>query len=292
MLLLLIRHAETEHNIAGLLAGTTDSRLTTHGALQTQRLARCLVQERAIHFTHIFSSDLSRACLTADAIHNAQLGKNCPEGAKAERIVLDILREQDFGSLECRPWTSKSAATGASSNLLDPGHPDFKPKETQEAMATRMNTFFNETLLPLLAADAEIGSKVAVVSHGIILSVLWRTLLQQFGARSVSLGPEVGASTGSRPLESLPGWSNTGYLELDINCAQVRPDLDIPRSPNTDLRVPALSGYKMLIRAINRKDHLNNLKRTRGGLGSTAFDAKQKNLEGFFKKPKVEVAES
>lgn len=156
-------------------------------------------------------------------------------------------------------------------------------------MATRMNTFLSETLLPLLAADAEIGSKVAVVSHGIILSVLWRILLQQFGARSVSLGPEVSASAGSRPLEYLPGWSNTGYLELDINHAQVRPDLDIPRSPTTDLRLSALSGYTMLIRAINRKDHLNNLKRTRGGLGSTTFDAKQRNLEGFFKKPKTEV---
>lgn len=247
------------------------------------------MQERAITFTHVFSSDLSRACLTADAIHNAQLGKKCSEGVRSERIVLDILREQDFGSLEGRPWTSKSTATGASSNPLDPGHPDFKPKETQEAMATRMTTFLDETLLPLVATDAEIGSTVAVVSHGIILSVLWRILLQQFGARSVSLGPEVGVSTGSRPLEYLPGWSNTGYLELDINCAHVRPDLDMPRSPNTDMPVSALSGYKMLIKAINRKDHLNNLKRTRGGLGSTAFDAKQKNLEGFFKKPKIEV---
>ncbi len=247
------------------------------------------MQERAITFTHIFSSDLSRACLTADAIHNAQLSVKSSERVKAERIVLKILREQDFGSLECRPWTSRSTPSGTSSILLDPGHPDFKPKETQESMATRTNTFISETLLPLLAADSDIGSKVAVVSHGIILSVLWRTLLQQFGARSVSLGPEVSASMGSRPLEYLPGWSNTGYLELDIKCAELRPDLDIPPSPTTDLRVSALSGYQMLIIAINRKDHLNNLKRTRGGLGSTTFDAKQKNLEGFFKKPKLDV---
>ncbi len=247
------------------------------------------MQERAVTFTHIFSSDLSRACLTADAIHNAQLSEKSSERVKAERIVLSILREQDFGSLECRPWTSRATASGARSNLLDSGCPDFKPKETQESMATRTNTFISETLAPLLAADTEIGSKVAVVSHGIILSVLWKTLLQQFGARSVSLGPEVSASTGSRTLEYLPGWSNTGYLELNITRSDLRPGLDTLPSPNNDLQVSALSGYQMLIIAINRKDHLNNLKRTRGGLGSSTFDAKQKNLEGFLKKPKVDV---
>jgi hypothetical protein len=36
--------------------------------------------------------------------------------------------------------------------------------------------------------------------------------------------------------------------------------------------------------AINRRDHLENLKRTRG-IGSGAFDSKQKQIDSFFKRP-------
>jgi broad specificity phosphatase PhoE len=246
------------------------------------------VQQRALEFTHIFSSDLTRARLTADAILEAQVSKKSLERIRTERIVLEVLREQDFGSFECQPWLSKSTSKGEHGKLPDSGQLDFKPKETQAAMVTRMNTFLNETIHPLLAADLDPENIVAVVSHGITLSVLWRTLLERFGTHSVSLGSEVGVSTGSRPLQSLPVWSNTGYLELEIKPAPVRPDLTPPLSMNADLRLPGLSGHQMLIRSINRKDHLNNLKRTRGGLGSAAFDAKQKNLEGFFKRPKID----
>lgn len=247
------------------------------------------MQQRTLEFTHIFSSDLTRARLTADAILEAQVSKKSFEKIRTERIVLEVLREQDFGSFECQPWLSKATAKVENGKLPDHGQLDFKPKETQAAMVTRMNTFLNETIHPLLAADLDPEKIVAVVSHGITLSVLWRTLLERFGTQSVSLGPEVSLSTGSRPLQSLPAWSNTGYLELEIKPAPVRPDLTPPRSVDADLRLPALSGHQMLIKSINRKDHLNNLKRTRGGLGSAAFDAKQKSLDGFFKRPKVDA---
>ena len=239
-------------------------------------------------FTHIFSSNLSRARLTADAILEAQANEKLSEKIKAERIVLEILREQDFGSFECQRWNSKPNGKGADGRFIGPGQPDFQPKETHESMVTRVNTFLDDMILPLLAADSKSESTVAVVSHGITLSVLWKALLQRFGARTLSLGIEVGVSTGSRSLEYLPSWSNTGYLELDIKSAATGPDLNTPHPVDSDLRTPILSGYRMLIKTVNGKDHLHGLKRTRGGLGSTPFDAKQKSLEGFFKKPKID----
>jgi broad specificity phosphatase PhoE len=246
------------------------------------------VQQRALDFTHIFSSDLARARLTADAILEAQVGKKSSKKTGTERIILEVLREQDFGSFECQPWLSKATANGQNGKLPDPGQQEFNPKETRTSMATRMNTFLDETIHPLLAADSDPEFTVALVSHGIILSVLWSTLLERFGTHSVSLGPEVSVKTGSRPLPSLPSWSNTGYLEIEIKPAPVRTDLTSPRSVNADFQWAGLSGQQMLIKSINRKDHLNNLKRTRGGLGSAAFDAKQKSLEAFFKKPKID----
>jgi broad specificity phosphatase PhoE len=245
------------------------------------------VQQRGIAFTHIFSSNLTRARLTADAILNAQTGEKSSQQGKPERIILDDLREQDFGSSECQPWASKPTAKGSNGKLIESGHPDFKPKETHESMAIRMNTFVEEVIRPILATDSDAESTVAVVSHGIILSVLWRALLERFGTRSVSFEPEVRVLAGSRPLECLPTWSNTGYLELHIKPTLLEHDLDTPRSADFGLRDTMLSSYEMQIKTVNGKDHLNNLKRTRGGLGSAAFDTKQKNLEGFFKKPKI-----
>jgi broad specificity phosphatase PhoE len=246
------------------------------------------VQQRALDFTHIFSSDLARARLTADAILEAQVCKKSLEKNEAERIVLEVLRERDFGSFECQPWLSKAIANGENRNLPDAGQQGFKPKETRTSMATRMNTFFDEIIHPLLAVDSDPEYTVALVSHGIILSVLWSTLLERFGNQSVSFGPEVSITTGSRPLQTSPAWSNTGYIEVEIKPAPFWTGFNLLRSVNADLQWPRLSGHQMLIKAINRKDHLNNLKRTRGGVGSAAFDAKQKSLESFFKKPKID----
>jgi hypothetical protein len=48
-----------------------------------------------------------------------------------------------------------------------------------------------------------------------------------------------------------------------------------------------MHGWKMVVRNVNSKDHLSNLKRTRGGVGSSTYDARQKSLEVYFKKPKM-----
>lgn len=246
------------------------------------------MHQRGLNFSHLFSSDLTRARLTADAIADAQTGEKPSNNSRAERIALEVLREQDFGSFECQSWVSKSTLKGGNDRPPDHGHPDFKPKETHESMARRMNTFLDEIIHPLLVTDREDESAIAVVSHGIILSFLWKALLQQFGARSVSFGPEVSVAAGIRPLEYLCSWSNTGVLELDIKFVPARQGSNALSGGKNGLIVPRLSNYQMLIKRVNCTDHLKNLKRTRGGLGSATFDAKQKNLEGFFKKQRID----
>jgi broad specificity phosphatase PhoE len=271
-------------------AGVTDSALTNHGVLQTQRLGKYLVDRH--RFTQIFSSDLRRAYMTAKALEDAQKGKY-PDGRNVSVVQLKDLREQDFGSFECLPWSSKRPDLAAD-KLPKPEDAGFKPKETSEAMVKRADVFLDDYILPQLVIDEEQEGVVAVVSHGLILAVLWKSLLARLGPDTVSLGTEINGKTASRPLEYMPGWSNTGYVELEMRRTPAPDAVSSPvvegslESAN-DRESTKLLDLKMIVRSVNSKAHLSNLKRTRGGVGSSTYDVRQKNLEGYFKKPKVEV---
>jgi broad specificity phosphatase PhoE len=278
MHLFLIRHGETEHNVAGLLAGVSDSRLTNHGVLQTQRLGRYLTVDRHLEFTQIFASDLQRAFMTAGEIAKSQATQR-PSQSVPEVVQLGMLREQDFGSLELVPWASRRAQESLNPRLPSAQDPDFRPQETTESMAARAETFLSNFIIPLLAAedDSRSQERIAVVSHGLFLSALWKTLFKMFSPSSVALGANIEPMGYGRPIEYLPSWTNTGYLELTISKGS---------TALTSSTVSELGEYKMTIHAVNSKDHLVDLKRSRGGLGSAAHDVKQQSLDGFFQKPR------
>ncbi|KAH0827646.1 hypothetical protein AYO21_07818 [Fonsecaea monophora] len=291
MHLFFIRHGETEHNVAGLLAGVSDSRLTNHGVLQTQRLGHYLTTHRNLRFTKIYASDLQRAFMTAEELHRNQAAKLSAE-VVPKVVKLELLREQDFGSLELVPWNSRRVLQHLDPGVLYPQHESFRPQETTETMVRRAESFLDDFILPHFARgalDATTATQecVAVVSHGLFLSVLWRTLLRKFNSNTVALAPKVEA-WGVRSLEHLPSWTNTGFLELTIE----RPSSELAHQSqmaqplaSTDIPSYPLKGCSMTIHGINSKDHLQDLKRTRGGLGSSPYDAKQQTLDGFFKRP-------
>ena len=230
--------------------------------------------------------------MTAAAVSDAQKNRFTNGEHRTVPVVpLEMLREQDFGSLECTHWANNRAAFTDDS----PPNPEvagFKPKETAAAMEKRTNGFLDDYIVPLLATDQEEENVVIIVSHGLILSVLWKALLARFGQRTISLSAEAGATNGLRGLDTLPHWANTGYLELEIEpyipeLARTTPSTESAASAQSPLyrNAGVLVDWKMTVRAINCRDHLNNLKRTGGGVGSATYDARQKNLEGFFKKP-------
>jgi broad specificity phosphatase PhoE len=288
MHLFLIRHGETEHNVAGLLAGVSDSRLTNHGVLQTQRLGRYLTSHRNLRFTQIYASDLQRAYMTAGELQRHQ-ALQYPSGQVPGVVQLDLLREQNFGSLELVPWTSRRAQNTLNPRAPGPTDSSLQPQETPEAMTDRAEAFLADFIHPLFAAADDTSSPaqecVAVVSHGLFLSVLWQTLLRKFHAGSVSLGPNVEVSNHGRPLEHLPSWTNTGFLEVTIKRAVDNPAAVTSKPAIPDQVSPPLKGFSMTVHGVNTKDHLLDLKRARGGLGSAAYDAKQQSLDGFFKRP-------
>ncbi|KAL2037207.1 hypothetical protein N7G274_010070 [Stereocaulon virgatum] len=298
MKLFLIRHGETVDNVAQLYAGVKDSALTNHGNLQAERLGKFLTKN-ALHFSHVFSSDLQRAHKTASAICS---WANAVNGGRLKVTALKVLREQDFGFYEGKPFYARprdSNRSGKDSHRSQhQDDPDFKDVESKESMDARMNIFLREHLVPLLRNEKrEKKEAVAIVSHGIILSHLWRCFLKLLPKTSVTLSPGLYVGTGGvRPLENLGGWSNTAYLELDMQ--NNRPESNTaaqasrssPRSSETRSNdtgsMPMLHEHQVIIRTVNGKEHLQGLKRTRG-VGSSKYDESQKSIDSFFKKQKV-----
>lgn len=274
-----------------------DSILTSHGILQAERLGQHFAHA-GFNFTKIFSSDLQRAYKTAEAVRIAQAQ------ADDELVViqLPLLREQDFGWYEGKPFSARQRIYKPSAKEVESPqqlrNPDFKDVESRDSMARRAEIFVQNELLPLLHGESsEAESVICVVSHGIILSYLWRSFLKLFPKQSVALGPGVSWERGALvPLEHLGGWSNTGYLQLDIyrhftvaadasedfaNGTAV-PKPEATRETASLLHLP----FRMTVMAVNGKDHLQSLKRTRGGVGSSRHDEGQKKIEAFFKKQK------
>lgn len=212
----LIRHGETVDNIAGLYAGVRDSALTNHGVEQAKRLGSHFSRQD-IKLTHIFSSPLQRTCKTAEAVRSAQ-----PKGrneAELEIKKVPELIEQDFGFYEGKPFYARSAWIPRKSGKdahreRHWDEPGFVDVESKESMTKRADTFLDQHLLPLVDAERQEDLLVAVVSHGMLLSSLWKRLLLRLPKRSLSIAPEVTAAKEEIILEHLGGWSNTGYLEL------------------------------------------------------------------------------
>ncbi|KAK5684529.1 hypothetical protein LTS10_004399 [Elasticomyces elasticus] len=211
----LIRHGETVDNVAGLYAGVRDSALTIHGVEQARRLGEHFVKTD-IKLTHIFASPLSRARKTAEALQKAQNGKSQDEVVSIVQVA-DLI-EQDFGLYEGKSFFMRSEAKKTGKEAHYDKHkndPGFVDVESKESMCKRADAFLDQHLMPLFdhkGADSKL--EVAVVSHGILLSNLWRKLLLRLPRKSLSIAPEVTAVKSPVVLEHLGGWSNTGYLEL------------------------------------------------------------------------------
>ncbi len=325
MRILLIRHGETVHNVAGVYAGVTDSALTTHGVLQAHRLGSHL-SATGVKITHLFSSDLQRAFKTAEVIRQSQLS---PPSATTKSI---LLREQDFGFYEGKQYSERPKG---GNNMGTEIHPnahrntlEFKDVETKESMRLRAESFISDHLVTLMH-KLEDDATVAVVAHGIILGHLWRALLGWFHATNISVAPGIEGPANGMSLEYLGGWSNTGYLDLGIRpvastvVTPIAPiesllvgpsssglpsrpcfattDIhrsSIPKAPSTVL-VPLTAAASnssrsscldmtLVVKAVNSLEHLKGLKKTRGGIGSLKHDSNQKTVDSFFKKRRLE----
>ncbi|KAI0112225.1 histidine phosphatase superfamily [Nemania sp. FL0031] len=256
MRLLLVRHGESVDNVAGLYAGSRDSSLTNHGVLQAKRLGGHVATRRASigPILHLFSSTLQRAYQTAEAIAEACRAQ---DGHVTSLVTPDVirveeLREKDFGSSEGKKFGAKEKDDDS---------------ESPESMRVRIDRFLDHHLSPAIRDLAPENVTVVIVSHGIILNVLLKALLSRYPPKSGS-----SLIIGDRPnSEYLAPWSNTGVLQARVELSGSDPaQLDGPTT------------IHMAIEHMNNVDHLQGLKKTRGGIGSARFDSRQRTMDSFF----------
>ncbi|KAI0418654.1 histidine phosphatase superfamily [Xylaria grammica] len=268
MRLLLARHGESVDNVAGLYAGSRDSSLTNHGVLQAKRLGAHIASRRAAigPVRHLFASNLQRAYRTADAIAEAcQLQSGDSASLVAPGVIrVEDLREKDFGSSEGKKFGHKESADGS---------------ESPESMRLRIDRFLDHHLSPIIDRLAAENAAAVVVSHGIILNVLLKALLSRYPPKSPS--PLI---AGRSDPEYLAPWSNTGVLQIQLEQAE----------SNASHQLHGVKTIRCMVEHINNVDHLEGLKKTRGGIGSAKFDSRQRTMDSFFlstsKKRKIEEA--
>lgn len=288
-------------------AGTTNSPLTNHGVLQAEALATSLVRDHVHYITHIAASTLERAHQTATAIYKAARDAfDYPEEWCFTVTRCTELIERDFGSLERTSYLEtppqlkrkkvnpKSFYQKDTANSTSKIPPPFGPNErryeatrseSHESLSRRANAFIDSYILPLIHGpqDSPITSSphtitIAIVSHGILLSTLFRELVARF--RIVTVSPE--ALKAGFTVGKTPRWDNTGYTHL-----QIQSELSVPEQLSSGTPKPPQACHKLdgelVVKEINVTRHLKGLKRTGGGIGSACADPKQRSIKDFLK---------
>jgi probable phosphoglycerate mutase len=157
--LILIRHGETDWNREQRFQGQTDVPLNATGHAQAARLAQRLGDDRPDAF---YTSDLRRARETAAPLARAW-------GREPEALV--GLREQHFGLLEGLDVPTIQARHPDLWRLWLQQHEDFAAPGGESARQFHTRVW---NTVQTLAASAT-GQRLAVVTHGGVLDMLWRT---------------------------------------------------------------------------------------------------------------------
>jgi broad specificity phosphatase PhoE len=155
--ILLIRHAESDANVAGLWQGRGDSDLSSEGRDQVEALRRRLGH---VDFAAVISSPLTRARHTAVAVGESEVDSD--------------LVEVDLGEWEDRPFAEVSENHGPSLSALYRGHdgPFGFTGERMSEVAVRAWRAIDR-----VAERVGGDGKIAVVTHGGVIDAVFSTFL-------------------------------------------------------------------------------------------------------------------
>ena len=156
---IVVRHGETDENLTGTLQGQFDTKLNELGLRQAECVAERLRYEK---IDRIFSSDLSRAMVTANAIAKYHVG--------VPVVSLRVLREWDLGVLQGGKWSDlkrdypdvAAAVNAGDDRVKIPGG------ESRADLQQRTADCLDEL------ADRYEGQRLLLVSHGGTIKAMFR----------------------------------------------------------------------------------------------------------------------
>lgn len=166
-------------------------------------------------------------------------------------MITPLLREQDLGWREGRLFQggNKAAPENLRAMQNNPGESkfemDIRAKKFIEQLVQQESKHFPQPEQPILETRPEVEPVLIIVSHGLFLLRLYNEFVATF---KILTPPAV-------------SWSNTGYTEIRIKNHGVA-----------------------TVTNVNSLQHLQGLKRTRAGVGSSQYDIKQRKVSDFFTK--------
>ena len=171
--LLLIRHAETDYNRQLRFQGHVDVPLNANGLAQARRLAERLAAEP---IDRLVVSDLQRARQTAEPLAALHGLAPAPDAQWREQ-AFGVLEGLDAAAIRARHPELWAAWARHEADLAPPGG------ESNRQFYARVW----QALEALAAAHA--GQRVAVVTHGGVLDMVWRGVhgLPVAGARACAI---------------------------------------------------------------------------------------------------------
>jgi 2,3-bisphosphoglycerate-dependent phosphoglycerate mutase len=157
--LCVVRHGETDWNLAGILQGWFDVPLNDQGRQQARDLATAFAEQG---FDRVYSSPLSRALETAEIIATG-LGLPPPS-------IHEGLKERHFGALQGVPKAELAELNPLLLQQILRRNPaaHFEAGETMDQVATRVL----DAILDL-AMDHP-GEQLLVITHGWVMDVITR----------------------------------------------------------------------------------------------------------------------
>lgn len=151
--LYLIRHGEAEGNVFRRLQGQYDSLITPNGRKQIAALEE---RFRDIHIDAVYSSDLTRTCITAGAIYKPK-GLPLRTDPRLREIGVGVWENKPFGYLDHIDHERNYAFSHSPKTWSVEG------SETYDIYTGRFITALREI------AEKHKGETVAVFSHGMVL---------------------------------------------------------------------------------------------------------------------------
>lgn len=198
----LVRHGETDWNVARRLQGHTDIDLNMRGVLQAGQMARAL-QKMNLQFDILYTSDLQRAAKTAKEIELL---------FKTSAIVNAALRERHFGALQ-----------GLTIDEAPKAEPELWQSHLQRNLEEELRG--GESIIQFAGRIQEaldqirkqhVGKTILIVSHGGALDMMYRLASKQ----SLGSGKAVAVPNASLNWISHDGqgwkvdsWADTSHLE-------------------------------------------------------------------------------
>jgi len=162
--ILLVRHGTTEWVDKHVLHGITDIPLNENGLRQARETARAL---KSIKASHMYTSPLSRCLQTAEIIG---------EQADLKPVMLDGLKELNFGWLEGRPFRDHSSQNF---NRLIKLYDHFTHQVIHAITGESIRQFRNRVLVAWnQILDENADGTVLVVGHSAVFNTI---LIHYFG---------------------------------------------------------------------------------------------------------------